>query len=95
MALQKSRRERIIKRIEVKEAQRDALEDALLNGATAGGGYVLSYNFNSGEGSQQTQYRRYDEVKRMIDRLDSEIERLYRKIENTGLATINLRRKGG
>jgi len=95
MALLPARAQRIRDQIAKLEAQRDALDEALLNGMTAGGGYVQSYRFDSGEGSQQTTYRRIDEVKRQLDRIDSEIERLWGKLENTGLVNINIRRTGG
>ena len=93
MSLNRERRDRIKKRIEILEIQLEHLEDALTNNVSAGGGHVKEYSFNSGEGTQRTVYRRIDEVMDARDRVESQLERLYRIIGGRGIVSINVRRK--
>jgi len=54
---------------------------------------VKEYRFDSGEGSQRTEFRNISEVDTAINKLEREIDSLYRKINGTNLANLNLRRR--
>lgn len=55
---------------------------------------VREYRFDSGEGMQQTKYRSLPEIQKTIDIIESQIERIKRQLNGTGLNNIVLRRKG-
>jgi hypothetical protein len=95
MALLPDRRARIIRRIEVLQAQLDAIDAALTGGLTAGGGYVQSYEFSDGHGTQRAVYRRVSDLQTQQEQLEAQIERLYRKLSGTGIKSLEMRRKGG
>lgn len=89
--LSSARKARIKARIVTKEAQltaaRTAYDAALASADTE------SYKFDSREGRQETVLRSPSVIAREIDRLESEIDRLYRKLEGGGLVSLNLRRR--
>lgn len=95
MALLPDRRARIIVRIEKLQIQLDAIDEAIASGLTQGGGYVAGYNFSDGHGSQQVTYRRTSDLHKQQEMLEAQIERLYRKLDGTGIKSIEMRRKGG
>ena len=88
MALLPDRRQRIKRRIETLQAQLDAIDDAITNRLTEGGGYVAGYNFSDGQGSQQMTYVRVSDLMEKQRYIESQIEMLYRKLNGTGLHTI-------
>lgn len=51
-----------------------------------------SYRFDSGEGSQQAKSRKISDLADQIDRLESQIAALYRKLNGSGIVNMNLRR---
>jgi len=87
-----AKRARIIALIQTKQIQLEKLyatfERALETDAER-------YRFDSNEGSQQTWRRKLDEMKGVIDSLESEIDSLYRRLECAGVVNMNLRRKRG
>jgi len=87
-----ARRARIIATIQIKQIQLAKLyatfERALETDAER-------YKFDSNEGSQQTWRRKLDDMKSVIDSLESEIDSLYRRLEGAGIVNMNLRRKRG
>ena len=95
MALSTDRRSRIVVRIQKYQSQLDAIDEAIANGLTEGGGYVAGYNFGDGHGTQQVTYRRLSDLHKYQEMLEAQIERLYRKLDGTGLKSIAMRRKGG
>lgn len=87
-----TRRAYILALIEQKETQLDkanATYSALLEKDHE------SYKFDSGEGSQQVKRVKLSDLKEQIDSLESQIDRLYRRLECSGLVNFNLRRKHG
>lgn len=60
---------------------------------SAVGNEILEYRFDSGEGSQRTEYRTFSEMTKIIDWLESRIDYLTRRLNGTGLSNLNLRRK--
>lgn len=50
------------------------------------------HRFDSGEGSQRTQFRDIDKVGEEIRKTEKELDALYRKLNGTGVVNINLRR---
>lgn len=61
--------------------------------AALGEADVESYKFDSKEGSQQTSMRSPSVVLKQIDMLESQLSRLYRRLEGGGLVNMNLRRR--
>lgn len=82
---------RIQAQIATKEAQLTAANDALTAALEAGD--VQSYKFDSGEGSQSASRRGLKELTDMVTRLEQELNRLYNRVNGTGLVTMNLRRR--
>lgn len=83
------RRTELEERLTKKEAQLVKLYEALDNFDG-----VKEYKFQSAETMQQTKYSTIKEIQDMIDRLEAQIDRINRILNNTGLKTIVLRRKG-
>lgn len=54
---------------------------------------VREYKFDSGEGMQQTKYYSLADIQKNIDIIESQIDRIKRILNGTGLNNINLRRK--
>lgn len=54
---------------------------------------VERYRFDSGEAAQWATMRKPGDVSKEIDRLESQISRLYRQLEGTGIVNMNLRRR--
>lgn len=52
-----------------------------------------SYTFDSGEGRQTTKRRKPAEIKDQIDLLESQADRIYKKLNGTGVVNFNMRRK--
>lgn len=73
-----------------KQADLDEMEAALK--ASAYGG-IASYQLNTGEGDQRTQYIRPEEIKKIISWLEGEIESINQELRGTGVVNLNLRRK--
>lgn len=84
-----STRARLIASLAKKEAQLLKAEEAYDDALTS----IKEYRFDSGEGSQRTEYRSVNELKTTIDALETEIEAIHRRLNGTGLVNINLRRK--
>ena len=68
------------------EIANDTLDSAV-------GNEILEYRFDSGEGSQRTQYKTPDQLTKIIDWLESRIDYLNRRLNGIGLSNLNLRRK--
>lgn len=84
---------RIQAQITAKEAQLAAANDAYTAALTDG--HIQSYKFDSGEGSQQTTRRRPSDLAAEVNRLEQDLNRLYRRIDGgSGVVTMNLRRRG-
>lgn len=85
-------------RIEAKIAQLaldiQAINDAITNRLSAGGGFVSGYEFDSGHGRQKMTYTRLSDMMQQRDLMESQLERLKRQLNGTGLHTITMRRKG-
>lgn len=60
---------------------------------SAVGNEILEYRFDSGEGSQRTEYKSFSEMTKIVDWLESRISYLQRRLNGTGLMNLNLRRK--
>ena len=90
--LSSSRRARIIALILKKE---ELLEKAYETYQSLLESDVHSYRFDSNEGSQRVEQKKLKDLKDQIDSLESEIDNLYRKLECSGLVSINVRRKHG
>lgn len=91
--LSASDRTRIITKIAQKERQLVAANAAYES--ALGNAEAQSYKFDSGEGQQSVTRRRPSEIRKEIDALESQIGRLYRQLNGTGLVNMNLRRRGG
>lgn len=87
-----TQRQRILAQIARLEAQLEKLYTTYSKMIESG---VSSYKFDSGDGSQSTNYRSLTEVSTEIGRLESEIDALYRKLNGAGIANINMRRNTG
>lgn len=85
-----STRSRITAQITTKEAQLAAANDAYL--AALGSGDIESYQFDSKEGKQATTLRSPTVLLKAIRELESQLERLYRRLDGTGVVNLNLRR---
>ena len=87
MSITSARKTRLETRIANKEAMLEKLYDATENWDN-----TKSYTFDSGEGRQSTVYHNIAEVERVISRLESQIDRLYRELLGHSVANVNLRR---
>lgn len=54
-----------------------------------------SYRFDSGEGSQQTRKRNPEDIKKQIESLESEAEKIRRRLKGLGLVGMSVNRKRG
>lgn len=54
---------------------------------------VREYKFDSGEGMQQTKYYSIQDIQKNIDLIESQIDRIQKILNGTGLNNVNLRRK--
>lgn len=78
--------------IVIKQAQLDAANATYLSLL---GQEVEEYRFDSNEGSQRTMRRKLEAFEKQISWLQSQIDNLNRKLNSTGLVSVNLRRKFG
>ena len=62
-----------------------------LDGALEGD--VLEYRFDSGEGSQRTEYRTFSDLTKTVDWIESRINYYTNRLNGAGLSNLNLRRK--
>lgn len=69
-----------------------ALDAAYLDALESGG--VKSYSFNSGEGSQRTEYRTLEEMQDALDRMEAQRQRIINILAGKGIMYSGLRRKG-
>jgi hypothetical protein len=83
-------RARIEAQIATKEAQLAAANTAYT--AALGSGDVESYSLDTKEGKQATTLRSPAVLLKAIQQLESEINRLYRRLEGGGICNLNLRR---
>lgn len=79
----------INERITKKQTQLAAADLALDAAITE----IESYKFDSGEGNHSTKYRKIEELQKLINQLEKQIESLQRRLAGTGIVNINLRRK--
>lgn len=81
---------RIQAQIATKEAQltaaNTAYDEALRNSE------VQSYMLDTGEGKQATTRRKPAEIYTQIKQLESDLNRLYRRLGGTGIVSVTLRR---
>ena len=75
------------------EALITAAEAMLAKASETDTGHVQSFRFDSGEGSQQTRYRSYEEMLKYLDGLYSRLDSITRRLNGTGIVAMNLRRK--
>ncbi len=54
---------------------------------------IKSYKFDSGEGSQQTEYTNPKELRQLVTFLKGDIAAIEQRLNGSGVTTINLRRK--
>ena len=87
MAITQARKTRLQDRITKKETYLASLYSLQENFDS-----VESYRFDSGEGSQQTKFRSLSEVTREIQKLETQIDRLYRELQGHNIVNVNLRR---
>jgi uncharacterized small protein (DUF1192 family) len=83
-------RARILAEIATKESQLDlanATYSKLLQKD------IEEYRFDSNEGSQRARRIKLSELRAAIASLESEIERLYRRLKQGGLVSVTLRRQ--
>lgn len=90
--LSSTERTRIQQQITLKESQLAAANTSYLSALQ--NAEAQSYKFDSGEGQQSVTRRRPSDIAHEINRLESEISRLYRRLDGTGLCNMNLRRRG-
>lgn len=83
------RRTELEERLQKKQALLETMYTALDNFDG-----VREYRFDSGEGMQQTKYYSLADIQNKIDIIESQIDRINRILNGTGLNNINLRRKG-
>lgn len=84
-------RNRIKAKITAKEAQLTSAQAAYT--AALASADVESYQFDSREGKQSTTLRSPSVIAKEIERLESDLDRLYRQLEGGGLVSMNLRRR--
>ena len=87
MAITSARKTRLQNRITAKETYLASLYSMQENFDD-----VESYAFDSGEGRQQTKFRSLADVTREIQKLESQIDRLYRELQGLSIVNINIRR---
>ncbi len=89
--LSTTKRTRIRVSIAKKEASlaiaQDTLDEILANQAQ-------EYRFDSNEGSQRMEYKKISDLERLIEKLEAQIDWLYRKLEGGNVVELNMRRKG-
>lgn len=83
-------RDRIIERITAKEIQLAAANAAY--DLAIGSSDVESYSLDTKEGKQATTLRSPTVLQKIIQQLENEIDRLYRKLDGGGIVNMNLRR---
>lgn len=84
-------RNRIKAKIALKESQLAAANAAYLQ--ALGSADVESYKFDSREGKQETTLRSPSVILKQIEMLESDLDRLYRRLEGGGIISFNLRRR--
>jgi multidrug resistance efflux pump len=84
-----STRTRLEARLAVKEAQLAEADTAYSAALTE----VKEYRLNTGEGTQQMEYRDLKGLEDTITRLEAQIEAIYRRLSGKGLVNFTLRRK--
>lgn len=84
-------RARIVAQINTKQAQLEAANAAYT--AALSNVEIQTFRFDSGEGSQSTTRRKPAEISSEITRLESELNRLYRRLDGGGIVNMNLRRR--
>jgi hypothetical protein len=84
-------RARIVTAITTKETQLAAVNAAYLESLT--NAEIQTFTFDSGEGKQSTTRRKPGELADAINRLESEINRLRRRLTGGGIVNMNLRRR--
>ena len=86
ITLYKKRRDALV-------AQLDELYNTILPALTSG--KIKSYEFDSGEGKQKTSYASVTDLQKLIQLLESNLDRIYNKLACTGVVNLNLRRYPG
>jgi len=84
-------RSQIIAKINAKEAQLAIAQAAFEKALDSSD--VESYQFDSKEGKQATTLRSPSVLSKLINDLEAQLERLYRRLNGTGLVSLNLRRR--
>lgn len=84
------RKSRLIRQLRAVQAQLGALYESMTSAASSD---ISSYGFDSGEGSQRTTRRSYQEILDAIARLERTEEHLINELYGCGLLHIKLRRK--
>lgn len=88
--LSSSKRARILAEIATKEEQLAAANDTFLEMLSSS---TERYRFDSNEGAQSETLRKLEDLKFVIDSLESSLDALYRRLECKGVVMLNLRRK--
>lgn len=84
-------RARLQSQITAKEAQLAALNASYT--AALENVEVSGYKLETGEGAQSASRRKPEEIYRSIRSLEADLDRLYRRLEGTGVVNFNLRRR--
>lgn len=80
--------ERLAKKEEQLEAVQTAIDDLIPNN-------IEEYSLNTGDMMQRVRRRKLDELKKLAEALEAQIDSLTRRLACGGLVNFNLRRKRG
>lgn len=89
-SLSSSLQSRLATTLAIKESQLALAQEAYAK--ALGSADTESYLFDSREGKQQTTLRSPSVISKEIRQLETDIERLYRRLSGTGIVNMNLRR---
>jgi len=72
------------------KSQLESLENTLDEAFEKG---IESYSFDSGEGKQSTKYRSLEDLQKSRDKIEAELDYLYRRLNGGNIVNMNLRRR--
>lgn len=77
------------------EARLDDAYDALEIAVSGQSGKTKSYKFDSGEGMQSATLRSFEEIRSLIEFLESRLDHIDRRLRGALNVNLNVRRKAG